>query len=1095
MKSLESSLRKYCLASLLVLTASMPVFGVTHGAAAEADPISPNTSLRFESLSLEQGLSQSVVIVAYQDSQGYLWFGTQDGLNRYDGYHFTILRPDPDDPASLSDRMILDITEDTQGSLWVGTMLGGLNRYDRLNGSFTHFVHDPTNPESVAGNCIRTLQIDQKGMLWIGSDGGLDVLDPVQGRFLAHYKNNPDDPASLLSNRVADIHQDQSGVMWIATEAGLSYQTKANGPFTHITHDPANQASLMGSEVNNIFEDHTGDLWLGTELGLEYLNRQTLTFKHFWPSPKTPGSLSNSSVKAIQEDNNNDLWIATADGLNLLNRMTGRFTVYRHVDGDLTSLNNSILLSLYEDREGILWIGTYGGGVSKLDPGQNKFPIIQYDPGDPKNISSFGLIEDHTGQLWFTMYGQGLLRLNRETGEYTLYRHDLEDPDNSLLDNFVWTVSESRDGTIWIGSNQGLNALNPTSGQFTHYKNNDSRPDDPYSLNGGAAGFTLEDNQGNLWIAMPTGLDRLDRSTGIFTHYTHDPDDPTSLSKPNVAYVFESQTGDIWLGMYEGGMSKLDQNTGEFIHYQNNPDDPESISSNEVLVIMQDHTGSMWLGTTEGLNQFDPQTGKAIHYTVKNGLPNDVIYGIVEDDQGYLWLSTNFGLSRFDPRTGNTHNYDYNDGLQSDEFNTYAFAKTRQGEIIFAGISGANIFRPEEIQDNEYVPPIALTQLAQGGEPVTVARTSGALPKVSLHWPHNYFEFEYAALSYSDPEKNHYAYYLENFDQDWVDNGTYNYGRYTNLPGGTYTLHIKGSNNDGLWNEAGTALIVTVVPPIWQTWWFRIMAMMLVVAGGFAVYRLRVRSMESYNRDLKRQVEERTREIESLFEKTKELAIVEERNRLARDLHDSAKQKAFAALAQLGAVRSMMNRESSSAKSHLDEVEDLVYEVIQELTFLIQEMYPMALKEKGLITILREYLYEWENRTDIHVNLAVNQERRLPLEIEQALYRIAQESLANIARHSHANQVNINLNYNGQTVDMALEDNGCGFILDHKPAGVGLRTMHERASMTGGSIKIDSSPGKGTRVRVSVPIQPEEIGNPNNIYGGQDGSPNHHPDR
>jgi len=546
--------------------------------------------------------------------------------------------------------------------------------------------------------------------------------------------------------------------------------------------------------------------------------------------------------------------------------------------------------------------------------------------------------------------------------------------------------------------------------------------------------------------------------------------------------------------MYEGGLSRLDQDTGKFTHYQNDPADPESISSNEVLMILQDHTGAMWLGTTEGLNQFDPQTGKAIHFTVKDGLPNDVIYGIVEDDQGYLWLSTNYGLSRFDPRTGSAHNFNYSDGLQSDEFNMYAFAKTRQGEIIFAGISGANIFRPEEIQDNEYIPPIMLTQMTQGGEPVNLPQTT-ALPKVSLQWPHNYFEFEFTALSYSSPEKNHYAYYLEKFDQDWVDNGTYNYGRYTNLPGGTYTLHIKGSNNDGLWNEAGTALIVTVVPPVWQTWWFRIIAAVVVVAGGFAVYRLRVRSIESYNRDLKRQVEERTHEIETLFEKTKELAIVEERNRLARDLHDSAKQKAFAALAQLGAVRSMMNRESSSAKSHLDEVEDLVYEVIQELTFLIQEMYPMALKEKGLVTILREYLYEWENRNDIHVNLAVNHEHQLPLEIEQALYRITQESLANVARHSHASRVNINLSYNGKTVDMLLEDDGCGFILDQKPAGVGLRTMRERASMIGGSIEIDSSPGKGTRIRVCVPIQPAESANPVEINGGQNGSPNHYLDR
>jgi signal transduction histidine kinase len=258
---------------------------------------------------------------------------------------------------------------------------------------------------------------------------------------------------------------------------------------------------------------------------------------------------------------------------------------------------------------------------------------------------------------------------------------------------------------------------------------------------------------------------------------------------------------------------------------------------------------------------------------------------------------------------------------------------------------------------------------------------------------------------------------------------------------------------------------------------------------------LRMRSMQSYNRDLQRQVEERTKEIESLFEQTKELAIVEERNRLARDLHDSAKQKAFAALAQLGAVRSMLTREPNTAKSHLDEVENLVYEVIQELTFLIQEMYPMALMDKGLINVLREYIYEWESRNEIHVNLSVSNERRLPLEIEQALYRISQESLANIARHSRANLVNIELNYNGENVEMKLDDNGCGFNPSQKPAGVGLRTMRERAVMIGGEINIDSAPGKGTQILVRVPDKQTGIPNPNGNNGGINGSPNHHPAR
>ena len=1097
MKSLRiaSVLRKSCQAITLLVMILVSASGTGIVAAAEQNPDVPVTPLRFTSISINQGLSQSVVTVTYQDSQGYLWFGTQDGLNRYDGYAFTIFRPDPDNPSSLSDRLINDIIEDSQGGLWVGTTLAGLNRYDRLTGNFFHLFNDPNNPDSLSGNCIRSLEMDQQGMLWIGSDGGLDIYDPQQNVYVAHYLNHSEDSSSFFNHGVNDIYMDHTGGMWIASDEGLTFYDRANDSFYHYVHNPDDPNSLVMASIAQIYEDQYSDLWLGTELGLERLDRQAQTFEHFIPNPIEPGSLSNPSIYAIGEDSVGNLWVGTADGLNLFDRQTGRFTIYRHTEGDPASLSNSMILSLYQDQEGILWIGTFGGGVNKLVPGCNKFPILQYDLINPRDISSFGLIEDHTGQLWFAMYGIGLLSLDRESGKYTIYHYDRDDPDNSLLDNFVWTVSESRDGTIWVGSHFGLNALNPATDQFTHYQMKVSNADDPYNLGGSVAGFTLEDSQGYLWIAMPTGLDRFDRSTGIFTHYRHDQKDLTSLSDAHVSYIFESQTGEIWLGMYEGGLSRLDRETGQFTHYRHDPLNPQSISSDEITVIMQDHAGRMWLGTSEGLNLFDPQSGTATHYTVKDGLPNDVIYGIVEDDQGYLWLSTNYGLSRFDPNKSSFHNYDYNDGLQGNEFNSLAFGKTRAGEIIFAGINGTNIFMPAELENNDYLPPIMLTQMTQGGEPVKIKQASDGLSEVTLHWPHNYFEFEFTALSYSNPEKNQYAYKLDNFDQDWISSGSYNFARYTNLPGGTYTLRIKGSNNDGLWNETGTAITVTVVPPIWQTWWFRALAVILVAGGVFAVYRLRMRSMESYNRDLQLQVEERTKEIETLFEQTKELAIVEERNRLARDLHDSAKQKAFAALAQLGAVRSILTREPYAAKSHLDEVENLVYEVIQELTFLIQEMYPMALKDKGLTVVLREYLYEWENRNEIHVNLSVNHERQLPLEIEQALYRISQESLANIARHSCASQVDIKLKYNGDNVELLIDDNGCGFNISQKPAGVGLRTMQERATMIGGEIVIDSTPGKGTLVRVSVPIKPPVMPNPDGNNGGNHDSPNHHSTR
>ncbi|MCX6068097.1 MAG: triple tyrosine motif-containing protein, partial [Chloroflexi bacterium] len=313
------------------------------------------------------------------------------------------------------------------------------------------------------------------------------------------------------------------------------------------------------------------------------------------------------------------------------------------------------------------------------------------------------------------------------------------------------------------------------------------------------------------------------------------------------------------------------------------------------------------------------------------------------------------------------------------------------------------------------------------------------------------------------------SYTLENFDSNWKTLGNQHSGLYTNLPGGTYTLRLKASNNDGIWNEVGKSIKVTVIPPFWQTWWFYTLAGLLTVGVIAGIYRLRVHSIETQKRELERQVQERTREIKDLFEQTKELAIIEERNRLARDLHDSAKQKAFAALAQIGTANGMININVNSAKEHLGEAENLVSDVIQELTFLIQEMYPLALKEKGLATSLREYAFEWENRTDIPVSVKIDGEHRLKLEIEQAVYRIVQESLANIARHSQARNVTLTAHFNVTHIELEIVDNGRGFVPGNSSNGIGLRMICELAESVGGQVTIESEPGHGTRVVIDIP--------------------------
>ncbi|MFZ6028147.1 MAG: two-component regulator propeller domain-containing protein [Chloroflexota bacterium] len=1064
-----SALRIVSTICILALSLAQEKPGPAAGAANTPAPYAPNSPLRFDSLSIEQGLSQSTVEAIYQDKQGYLWFGTQDGLNLYDGRRFTIFRPELNNPNSLTSRYILALAGDPAGNLWIGTLGGGLNHYNRQTGRFTSYWHNPHNPDSLGGDSVLALVLAANGSLWIGSNGGLDVLDPQSGKYIAHYRHRPAEPDSLLSNQVNDLVEDPDGFLWIATGKGLDRLDPSRGTFTHFVYKEDDSSSLMSEEVSALALGGDGALWLATPVGIERLDRRTLALEPFTVDPYKPTGLSGAPT-AILEDSTGNVWVGTNDGLNLLDRRSGQFTRYRKKDSEPNSLSASIIETLYEDRENILWIGTFGGGVDKLDRGRNKFPLLQYDLADPKNIPCFGILEAQDGALWFAMFGTGLLRLDRETGAYTLYRSNPGDPKNSLLDDYPYALRQGRDGRLWIGSRTGLSALDTQSGQFTHYTIDIDNPSAPTSLRGRFVNYIFEDSQGFVWVALRAGLERLDPTTDSFTHYIYNPKNPAGLSSSSVSTVFESRSGAMWIGYYESGLSRFDRTQGTFTHYHHSAEDPNSLNSNTIHAIHEDRDGILWFATAYGLDRFDPQAETFTHYTSKDGLPSDVVYTLLEDAQGNYWLGTNYGLARFDPRSGSIVGYDFNDGLQSNEFNVYAAAKTREGDLIFGGIAGANIFRPEQIQYNLYVPPIVVTALTQGGEAIHRDRPAHTQTEITLRWPHNYFEFEFAALSYADARQNRYAYRLETFDNGWIDSGKLNYGRYTNLPGGRYTLHIKGSNNDGVWNESGASIQVTVVPAFWQTWWFRGGSLLSIAMGIALVYRLRVRSMKTRTHELERQVEARAREIQALFEQTKELAIIEERNRLARDLHDSAKQKAFAALAQLGVVRRLLHRSPETAQKHVEEVENLVYEVIQELSFLIQEMYPLALEEKGLITILREYVYEWENRNDIRVSLQVENQRRLPLQVEQALYRIVQESLANIARHSHASQVNICLAYGEKTVALSVDDNGQGFDLQQKPSGVGLRSMQERAALIGGEMAIQSAPGSGTRIQVLTPL-------------------------
>jgi signal transduction histidine kinase/ligand-binding sensor domain-containing protein len=820
-------------------------------------------TIRFENISTEQGLSQNTVNAILQDRQGFMWFGTEGGLNKYDGYQFTVYKRDPDNPKSLSDDVISSMYEDRDGILWIGTSTG-LDRFDRKTGTFLHYPQDLTGSEGLSGEFVLAIAQDHSGTLWAGTEGGgLYALDLITNQ-LTVYKHASEDPKSLSDDTILSIYEDRDGALWIGTGAGLDRLDQKTGTFAHYRENPSGSHLIGNEPVYAIYEDRQGALWIGTQSGLAQWDRGEGHFVEYQHEANVPDSLSDDSIRCIFEDSQGALWIGTRSGLDQLDKIQNRFIHYMHNPNDAHSLISDSIRAIFEDRSGVLWIGTSGGGLSKYARATQKFALYKYHPGLPNNLSDnniWSVYEDQSDNLWVGTFFSGLNKLDRRSGKVTIYQHNPSEP-TSLSDNEIRTVLEDRNGTLWVGTERGgLDRFDPKTETFVSYRHNAT---DPGSLGGDGVFSIYEDHLGRLWVGTANGgLNRLDQASGTFTRYQHDTSDPSSLSNDNVRAIYEDRTGGLWIGTFGGGIDLWDDPAGHFTIYRHDPNNPSSLSSDMVTCFFEDQDGTVWIGTFGGgLNRFDRVAQSFTHYTEKDGLPDDTVYGILADMDGDLWLSTNKGLSNFDPRAETFRNYDVSDGLQGNQFNPGAYFQSKDGEMFFGGTLGLNAFFPQQVQDNPVPPPLVITAFKRFNQTIQTDLASNETIPLSYH--DNFVSLEFAALDYNAPEKNQYAYKLEGIDQDWVYAGTRRYASYTNLRGGDYVFRIKASNNDDVWNNEETTLRIHITPPFWQTWWFIGIIGLLVVSGAVGGYRLRVREIETRNRELAKRVEQRTHELATL---------------------------------------------------------------------------------------------------------------------------------------------------------------------------------------------------------------------------------------
>ena len=875
--------------------------------------LAPGSIVQFEHLSIEDGLSQNAGLAIFQDSQGYLWIGSQDGLNRYDGYTFEIFKHDPDDPGSISHNSILSITEDQQGYLWVGTWGGGLNRFDPATETFSHYLSDPEVASSISHDVVTSINVDSTGALWVGTLAGLNRYDPAIDGF-EHFKNDPNDLESLSSDAISVIFEDSTHQLWIGTGTngvegnGLNRFDPATGKAVRYQHDESNPLSLSSNNIASIYEAPDGTFWIATGGfslqggGLDRLDPRSGVVQHFSHNPRVADSLSDNNLMALWGDSAGTLWIGTwAAGLERMElARPGHFAHYKNDRFFPDSLSGNEVWSLYKDRSGALWIGTSHSGINKLPANSGQFSLYRNNPGDASSLSTNaigGFAEDRHGDIWIATWGAGLNHFDPNTGHFRHFRHDPENPD-SLSDDLFMDVYVDDYDLVWAGTlGKGLDALHPVTGRVKHHTHD---PEDPSSIADDNIAAIISDRKGGLWIGTFGGLSHYDANQGTFTNYSNDPDNPSSLSENKVVSLhLDPKQNMLWIGTWGGGLNRLDLNDllhtdpqqAVFTHYRHDPEDSSSLSEDSVWSVHQSRDGSLWLGTQKGLNHLDPATGIFTHYTEKQGLPNNVVLGILEDYYENLWITTNNGLAQFDPLAKTFVNYDSSDGLQSNEFNSNAYYRTRGGIMYIGGINGFNAFNPVDIKPNPIPPQVAITGFQVFNEPLHVDFSESE--PIQLSYKENFITFEFAAFDFQAPQKNQYAYRLEGFDDGWIEAGNRRFATYTNLPGGQYVFRVKASNSDGTWNENGAAVPVFITPPVWQTWWF--LGSLILVAGAMvaSAFRWRLNSIREQNVYLETQVSDRTselRETNQLLEKEVEQrkrAEAELAKRAAEELHQS----------------------------------------------------------------------------------------------------------------------------------------------------------------------------------------------------------------
>jgi diguanylate cyclase (GGDEF)-like protein len=820
----------------LLIASGMLMSGVTATTkAADAPP------LILEHLTTSDGLPQGTVYSTLQDSQGFIWLGTEDGLVRYDGHELVRYAYSRDARNSLSGNFVYEILEDGSHDLWLALKDAGLARWNRASDSFTVWRHQSGRPGSLSSDAARTLAASPQGQIWIGtSDAGINVLDP-KTQHIEHLRHDDSNPASLVDDRILSLRLDRSGRMWAGTEKGLDRWDPRQRVFVHY-------GAVSGNQITVIHEDRAGTLWVGSfDGGLAHLDEEGRPGQVYRHNSQDPASLASDDIRAVLDDHAGHLWVGTPEGLDLLDPATRQFVHYRQHVVDADSLRDSYIMSLFEDQSGLVWIGTRSGGVSRWNP--HSWELGGHRPewlgGRP--VTSFAAAPDN--QVWISSLGGGLMLFDGATGKATDLDTLLHE-DNALHDKRVMSLLRDRLGNLWIGTmTDGLWVLT-AAGRL------ESIPVEAGDSRGiSAAGIMtlFQSRNGSIWIGTHGGgANILDPTTRQVRQIPFDPAQREGTGFPHVSAFAEDSRGNVWIGTDGGGLllAKSDGRVVGSFHYDSK--DRHSLPANTVFSINVDSHDRVWIGTDGGgLAKVvgTPANPGGIYFeaiTRQQGLSSDTIYGVLADGAERLWLSGNAGLIRFEPNTGAMKTYHRQHGLQGEEFDFNAYFRLPDGRLCFGGPGGFNIFDPTHVTENRTPPRLALTQVTVMGVPLSADTPPWLLTRLSLNFRANIVSLDFGALDFISPKRNRIAYRMSGLTDRWIDVGVQRRVTLTNLDAGDHLLEVRAANADSIWTPTPFHLIIHRDPAPWRSWWAYaayLIAIMAIVIRRIRVQRERFRAV------------------------------------------------------------------------------------------------------------------------------------------------------------------------------------------------------------------------------------------------------------